>query len=280
MAPSSFPDTVWVASCHDFSRPESRSHRDIFSKWELLLSCVISKSKNSGILRIEESEKSSVLKGNLLNWFLGLKSDEKRPHCIKSPCDFTMSLQIADGPEGCLDSIGNVDLFEDAIQMVFHRMRTDAKFVSNFIIGSPHGNQRKYFDLSLAEVFHGAFCRFVLASIFKNAFGHYISGKPQFSINDGFYSFKKNVQWVMLIKKPCIPSDKNFFSNSRSVVTLKRTIWFSGCLCMLYILKSAIRFFISFFWQSQSTSLDRPLFFGLSVVKEFMGSNLLLTHGE
>ena len=37
MAPISYSDTVWVASCHDFSRPESRSHRDIFSKWELLL---------------------------------------------------------------------------------------------------------------------------------------------------------------------------------------------------------------------------------------------------
>jgi len=28
MAASSFTYTVWVASCHDFSRLESRSHRD------------------------------------------------------------------------------------------------------------------------------------------------------------------------------------------------------------------------------------------------------------
>jgi len=73
-----------------------------------------------------------------------LKSGAERLRCIKSPCDFILALQIAGGPEGCLDSIGNVDFFKDVVQMVFHRMRTDTKFVRNIIIGSPHRNQGKY----------------------------------------------------------------------------------------------------------------------------------------
>ena len=53
-------------------------------------------------------------------------------------------LQILGGLERCLDSIGDIDLFEYSIKMGFHSMRADAKFVSNFIIGSTHGNLGKY----------------------------------------------------------------------------------------------------------------------------------------
>jgi len=59
------------------------------------------------------------------------------------------ALQIAGGPEGCLDPIGNVDFFKDAIQMILYRMRTDAKFVRNIIIGRPHSEQGEYFNLPL-----------------------------------------------------------------------------------------------------------------------------------
>jgi len=60
-----------------------------------------------------------------------------------------VALQIAGGPESCLDSIGNVDFFKDVIQMILYRMRADAKLVRNIIIGGPHSDQCEYFNLPL-----------------------------------------------------------------------------------------------------------------------------------
>jgi len=115
--------------------------------------------------------------------------------------DFILELQILGGPEGCLDAVGNVDLLKDSVKMGFYRVKTYAKPVGNFVICFPYGNQGKYLDLSLAEVFYAAFCRVVLSGTLKNAFGHHISGKPQFTINDGSHPFHENIQWVILIKK-------------------------------------------------------------------------------
>ncbi len=61
-------------------------------------------------------------------------------------------LQIFGGPEGCLDSIGNVDFFKCSIKMGFYRIGSDAKFIRDFIIGSTHGNQGKYLDLPFGQV--------------------------------------------------------------------------------------------------------------------------------
>ena len=57
-------------------------------------------------------------------------------------------LQILGGPQGCLDAIGNVDFLEDVIQVGFHRVRTDAKLVGNFLIGRSDGDHGEYLDLS------------------------------------------------------------------------------------------------------------------------------------
>jgi len=78
-----------------------------------------------------------------------LKSGAEQPRFIKSQGDFILALQILGGPERCLDSIGDINFFEYSIKMGLHRMRTDAKFVSNFIIGRTYGNLGEYLDLSL-----------------------------------------------------------------------------------------------------------------------------------
>jgi hypothetical protein len=50
------------------------------------------------------------------------------------------ALQILGGPEGCLDTIGNVDFLENFIKMSLYRMRTDEQSPGDFLIGGPNSN--------------------------------------------------------------------------------------------------------------------------------------------
>ena len=60
------------------------------------------------------------------------------------PC---LMLQMLPCPEGCLETIGNVDLPKDIVEVGLHRVRTEVKLVSNLFICGPHGDQGEDFDL-------------------------------------------------------------------------------------------------------------------------------------
>ena len=56
-------------------------------------------------------------------------------------------LKVLGCPEGCLEAIGNVDLFEDIVEVGLHGMRTEVELIGNLIIGGPYGDQGKYLGL-------------------------------------------------------------------------------------------------------------------------------------
>lgn len=56
-------------------------------------------------------------------------------------------LQVLCCPQSSLESIRNVDLFEDVIQVGLHSVGTNAEPLSNLIIGGPHSDQGKYLNL-------------------------------------------------------------------------------------------------------------------------------------
>jgi len=87
--------------------------------------------------------------------------------------------QIFHNPESSLNTIGDVDFLKDFIEVTFYRIRADTKPVGNFFIGGPHRDQGEDFDLPFGEILGGALWRRI--TFFKNASGHHLSGKPQFS---------------------------------------------------------------------------------------------------
>lgn len=87
-----------------------------------------------------------------------------------------MALKVGGGPEGCLDAIGDIDLFEDSVKMCLYGMETDTKPVCDLVIGCAHGDQGKDFGLSFGEVPGGALCRRI--TFFENALGHHLPGEP------------------------------------------------------------------------------------------------------
>ena len=64
-----------------------------------------------------------------------------------------MTLKVCGGPEGCLDTIWDVNFLENSIKVGLHGMWTDTQFISDLVIGCPNGDHGEYFNLSFGEFF-------------------------------------------------------------------------------------------------------------------------------
>ena len=102
-------------------------------------------------------------------------------------------LQILRCPEGCLNAVGDVDLFENIIKMGLHRVGADAKFVANFLIRSTYGHQGKYLALSQSKDRSAAVRIFCTTTAIKDTFGHCLPRYPQFSFKNSSDAFQPNI---------------------------------------------------------------------------------------
>lgn len=85
--------------------------------------------------------------------FVRVNTKKKASRDTPAANAFLFILQILGGPECCLESAGNVDLFIDTIKMGFDRMATDEESISNLFVRCPCGYHVEYLVLSMGK-FH------------------------------------------------------------------------------------------------------------------------------
>ena len=51
------------------------------------------------------------------------------------------------GPEGCLEAVGNIDLFKDIVYMGLYRIGADEELIGNILDSGPYGYHGEYLHL-------------------------------------------------------------------------------------------------------------------------------------